>query len=234
LGHLKKWDNVKDADVEGANKMAKDLGLIGNDQKTSLELSDPPDNTQPTPWAWGLSLVIRKAAIQLGQKRKPTALMPWIFIPDSQAFHFIMAYDKAYKKTPVPTWTGFESTSPLYSEVIQMLVPKKYIRLIQNEFVSLDILYVQHNRDENPEKKSQVNDLKERIKYHYSVSAIWYKLRDYPWLKNYVKFGKAALTQLLNNYRLELKDAWVFGSAYVNRINAVKFWIEEQLKDNGK
>jgi len=67
LVHLKEWNDDEPANVEGANKIAQDLGLTGDKQETSLQLSDPSDNTQPASWAVGLSLVLLQANSQLKQ-----------------------------------------------------------------------------------------------------------------------------------------------------------------------
>jgi len=228
LGHLEEWNDKELANVKNANKIAEDLGLTGNDQKTSLQLSNSSDNTQPAPWTLGLSLVLAKAARQLYEQHKPTALMPWIFIPDGQAFHFIMVYEKARVTSFRRDHTYFDAMLPVDSKVIQLLVPEPEINFIKNRDVSLDVAYVRHNRDAIPERKSQMDDLTEYGRNSDGVYIIWEYLGCYPWLRNYVKFGKTALTQLIEH---ESSEAVVLlREEMPENVSDAKVWIEDQLK----
>jgi len=229
LEHLKEWNGGELANVEGANKIAQDLGLTGDKQETSLQLSDPLGNTQPAPWAWGLSLALLQAFRQLKQKNEPTLLMPWIFIPDGQVFHFTMVYRKASKETSLFGRFYFDPEVPVYSKVFQLLVPKPDIDFIKNTVVYLDVVYMWHNRRENLKRKSQVDDLTEYENYDDTLFNMWYKLTTYPWLRKYVKFGKAALTQLLAKYEEKRQYARNHGDEYV-KLNDVKVWLEGELK----
>jgi len=231
LGGLKKWSHGEYANVEGANKIAQDLDLTGDKQETSLQLSDPSDNTQPASWAVGLSLVLLQANSQLKQEQKPTLLMPWIFIPDGQAFHFIMVHGEISRKTSLVGWVKFDPEVPMYSEVAQLLVPKPDIDFIENAHVYLDALYVRHNRHENLKRKSQVDNLTEYQKKDGHLSNIWYKLMDYPWLEKYVKFGKTALEQLLVEYEGKRRSAMAIGDKYAKKLNDMKVWIERGLRE---
>jgi len=232
LVHLKKerntWSDDKLANVKGANKIAKDLGLTGEDQDTSLKLSDTPGNTQPAPWVESLSIIILKASSQLFTRKKPTALMPWIFIPDGQVFHFILAYQKDNWYVSIPEDISPRFDDPLYSRVMHQLLPKSDINFIKNKFFNLGISYVRHNRNPTSDTKSQVGDLteyKERDLYK-----IWDKLMGYPWLKGYVKFGKTATGQLLSVYETQLNLAKEF-KRDDTEIKKLKVWLSEQLRD---
>jgi len=237
LRHLKEWDNEVPANIESANKIAQDLGLTGDDQKTSLALSDPPDNTQPAPWAQGLSIVLFDVRGQLIFQQKPILPLLWIFIPDDQAFHFTMLYGKTTTSYPAGS-IEFSSKYPLELNMVHLLVPEPDINLLKEGMsVSLDAAYVRHNRDANPKKKSQVNSLTEYKKHDDKLNKFWYKLMYCPWLRNYVKFGKAVLTQLLAEYESELgplKMMWL-EKEDLKILNVVKGWLQqEQLKNDGK
>jgi len=234
LGHLKEWNNGELANVECANKIAQDLGLTGGNQKTSLALNDPLDNTQPAPWAEGLAIVLTKACWQLKGEQEPTLLMPWIFIPDGQAFHFTNVSWKLTMKTGTSISINFYRDFPSYSTVFQLLVPERYFSLLEEgKDVHLDSIYVLHNRDENPVRKSQVNDLMVYNSYKYTLKWIWYKLREYPWLRNYVKFGKTALAQLLAGYEQMVANNHG-GEKGLKQINDVKVLLQGQLENNDK
>jgi len=235
LVHLEKWNDDEFANVEGANKIAQDLELTGDSKKTSLQLSDPSDNTQPAPWAWGLSLALLQANKQLQYKQEPTLLMPWIFIPDGQAFHFTMMYEKASQETHLAGWVRFDPEDPVHSKVFQLLVPKPDIDVIREGMeVDLDAVYVRHNRCGNPERKSQVDDLTEYEKYSGFLFNIWHNLTNYPWLRKYVKFGKTALKQLVAEYEKDDRITMWFGNGFEKKLNEVKVWIENELSDVGE
>jgi len=121
------------------------------------------------------------------------------------------------------------------SEVIQLLFPGKDISLIEHTAVYLEAVYVQRHREENPKRKSQVNNLTEYRKNDPELNMIWYDLRDYPWLRNYVKFGRTALVQLLLIYEGQLEYAirCKLGNS-VKKINDLRAWIEAQSGNDGK
>jgi len=231
LDHLKEWNNGELANVESANKIAQDLGFTGATKATSLQLSDPSDNTQQAPWAEGLSLLLLQAIEQLKSHQKATALMSWIFIPDGQAFHFTLVYRKATVKAKTTGRIELDYKNPYYFLVSQLLVPEPAIDSFKDSYVDLDAIYVRHNRDENPERKSQVNDLMTHI-HNPVLDIIWYKFMKYPWLRHYVKFGKVVLTELLGDYE-SMKVS--LSEENKKKIDEVKEWLlEEQLKNGGK
>jgi len=225
----KEWNYHDHANVAGANKIAQDLGLTGRTKSTSVQLSDPSDNTRPAPWAVGLSIVLLQTNRQLYWKQEPTALMPWIFIPDGQAFHFTLMYQKVYEMMSAASVICFSSEFPLGFKVIQLLVPEPDIHLLKGNAIGLDAVYVRHNRDANPERKSQVNDLNEYRKHYNKLYRIWFSLMNSPWMRNYVKFGKTVLERLVGVYQ-PMKLAG--GSIAMKR--EVRSWLQEQLKEYNK
>jgi len=115
-----------------------------------------------------------------------------------------------------------------------LLVPEPDIDFIKNDYVFLDTVYVRHNRRENPERKSQVDDLMEYDHYDDSLFNIWYKLACYPWLRKYVKFGKNALTQLMDKYEVVRRGGSHRGDKFVKKLSDVKVWLGDELKDVGE
>jgi len=233
LDQLKEWNGDELGTFNVVNKIAQTLGLIGNDQKTSLELSDPPDNTKPASWAEGLSIVLIQVNMQLNKQQKPTLLMPWIFIPDSQAFHFTLVYRKVYAMQFSLSSMFLKPDYPKsLIKVLQLLLPAKDTHFM-NEIARLDAAYVRHNRDVDPKKKSQVNDLTEYYKYDGGLFIIWGALIRYPWLRNYVKFGRSALKLLLEDYETQHKYSNSNGDEKMK--NEAEVWLlQEQLKNDGK
>jgi len=233
LSHLKEWNKDELANVKGANEMAQRFGFTGDTKDTSFKLSDPSDNTQPAPWANGLSIVLLQAAIQLNEHKEPTLLMPWIFIPDDQAFHFLMVYQKITLKRSIPCGIYFRSDVPMYYKTLHLLIPESDTNFIKHTFVYLDAAYVRHNRDTDPKKKSQVNDLTEYQKDDPDLYRIWYELSHYPWLKHYVKFGKAALIQLLDKCEAQLEREKSLSGEYLKNVKDMRDWLlEEQWKNS--
>jgi len=169
--------------------------------------------------------------LQLTRSDELTLLMPWIFIPDGQAFHFTMVYQKAVRKTHL-SGLLYRYPDSLYSEVFKQLVPKLNHDFLNDKWISLDAVYVWHNRNGNLKRKSQVNDLKEYEKCDGGLSRIWRNLMDYPWLMDYVKFGKTALGQLLAEYETQLMQAQNLN--LVEKVNVVIIWIKKELKEGGK
>jgi len=201
LTDLKKWDDIELANAEDANKIAKDLGLTGDDpEETSLKLSDLSGNTQPAPWAKGLSFVLLQVSEQLKKIQEPTLLMPWIFIPNGQAFHFIMVFQTLafvmWEKNSLFLYNPSYSKGSLVYQMCNMLVPESDRSFIMGKYVSIDVIYVRHNRNVDPKEKSKVEDLTEYKMYDSYLSNIWNKLMDFPWLRKYVNLGKKAWTQL--------------------------------------
>jgi len=226
LGHLKEWSDVTPTDVEHANKIAQDLGLTGKTKDTSLQLSDPSDNTQPAPWAWGLSLVLLKASEQFRLGQEPTLLMPEFFVPDGQVFHFTMLYEIAFKKIPVASW--MYSHGPVYSKVFP-LAPKPDVDVTKERIPArLDIAYLQHNRDGPPKRMSLVNDLSGYVNEDQFLRHMRRKLMDYPWLRNYVKFGENALRQLLDAYK-KMGEMHRNNRGETVKISDVEVWLNKQL-----
>jgi len=232
LDQLKGLNDGKFADIEGANKIAKDLSLTGHTKDASLELSDPPDNTRAAPWVWGLSIVLLKAVAQFNQNQEPTALMPWIFIPDGQAFHFFMTARKVSSWSLSPNAVLYTSENGSSSTVFKTLVPEPDLRLLRGKYVSFEAVYVRHNRD-NPTRKSEVNDIADYKDYGLNLFAMSRQLRFYPWLRNYVKFGKTMLGQLLDESEQQLGRARD-DPEEVKTLNGLKVWIEKELEEYDK
>jgi len=124
--------------------------------------------------------------------------MPWIFIPDGQAFHFIMVYQeldvKGMWKEVTRIWCNPDDK--LIFSTCEMLIPKPDLNFIKGEHAGLDVVYVRHNRDKDPKEKSKVNDFEKYIEYDDDLSKLWDKLMNFPWLRTYVEFGRTALIQL--------------------------------------
>jgi len=194
-------------------KIAQDLGLTGDKQETSLQLSDSSDNADPAPWARGLYLVLLQANRQLSKKQKPTLLMPWIFIPDGQVFHFIEINGDFQ-------WMKLDYNTMDVPKVMELASKLKID--FKDTSVDLDVAYVWHRRNvENPTRKSMV--------WNYPKPRTLDKLMNYPWLKNYVKFGEHALNQLLDYCHSQSKDP-----NYSEKIKDLKAWVERKSYKTGQ
>jgi len=224
----KEWNYHDHANVAGANKIAQDLGLTGRTKSTSVQLSDPSDNTRPAPWAVGLSIVLLQTNRQLYWKQEPTALMPWIFIPDGQAFHFTITYWKTTKEASGHYWVSASAEYPAEYNVVRLLVPEPDFSLLKGMGVRLDAIYVRHNRDENPKRKSWMDDLTE-YKNNGGLYMILCELMYYPWLRNYVKFGEIALKQLLVEHETQLGDARARGETGT-KMKEQGAWLSKELE----
>jgi len=223
LVHLKEWNDGGLANIKYAKKIAEEFDLTGMTKDTSLALSDPPDNTQPAPWAKGLSFALIQVAEQLNRNKQPITLMPWIFIPDSQAFHFIMVYKDVSWKMDVSGDICIDSKYPEDFKLFQQMVPESDRDLIKKDAaISLGAVYVRHNRDEYPRRKSQVNDLtKYKADGLYGIQAV---LMNSLWVRNYVNFEKTVLEQLLAKYRADVMTG-------VAKADMLDVWLLDMLKN---
>jgi len=232
---LEKWFNSDLDSAEAANKIALNLGLIGDNRGNSLELTDPSDNTQPAPWARGLSFALLKAVKQLDENETPTTLMPWIFVPDGQAFHFIMVYKQTAMDKSKTSLFYYDPMNNLQPQAFQLLLPENFLYPSKITTIDLDALYVRHCRDENPKRKSQVNNLATFKKFNgNSLYSIWDELKRCPWLKNYVEFGKTALEQLLSEYEKQLKTAEMMKDENTENLKELGAWFQGQLGNVGE
>jgi len=225
LTGLKRWNNEEPANVKRANKIAQDLGLTGDDQETSVQLSDPDDKTQPAPWAKGLSLVLFQGVKHLGEGgEKCISLMLRIFVPGSQVFHFTMVNGPLH-------WIQLRYDDPNALILIKQLVPESDIDLIKDTWVSSDVAYVWHNRDvQQTTEKSQVNDLeKYDMTLEEGIVRIGSNLMYFPWLRNYVKFEKKLLEQLQG----KCNERSCFDKNNGNKENRenMNAWIKSELEE---
>jgi len=206
------------ADVERANEIAERLSLTGKTRDSSLQLSNPFNKARPAPWAEGLSLVLLQANEQLKQKREPTCLLLWVFIPDSQVFHFIEMNGEFQ-------WMKLDSDTMDVPKVTELASKLKID--FKDTGVDLDVAYVWHNRDvEKPTSKSQVLGIWGKGRdIGTTITRIFNKLMDYPWLRNYVKFGERALKQLLKDgpRRSEGPNS--------EKSNDMRAWLEKESHD---
>jgi len=221
---LKEWDEKEMVNVDAVAKLASRFKLTGKTLEESLTLSNP-DSTQPAPWTKGLAMVLKEAVCQISILTNPTALFPWVFIPDGQVFHFFIEYTFTSSSNSSPysicvKYAVGVNYYPIARKALEKLAPRAILEEIvkkgslyrnrdENKIsgdINMAAIYLYHHRNETPREKSQVKSLNiygdssDAIKSH--IWPIWW---TYPWLRKYVHFGREAVNEMLEVFNNEMQ-----------------------------
>jgi len=226
------------ASIHAANTLAQKLGLTGTTRDTSIELSSAPqqgDTSAPAAWVGGLAVLTQQLMVQVNHNEVPTLLLPWLYIPDSQVFNFMVEYDFQSQKTETQGTMFFapqgDSNRYTVNQVIERMLPLSERLRFEWSYFSFSIIYVLHLREGIPRVVGNeikvIETLQEYQKRYMGLYSVGCTLWTSSWLrkKGYVRLGKKALRELLEAPKTD---------AFSRQWEGWKEELEDELKKSEK
>jgi len=242
LSGLKEWKGEETARIVTVNTIAERLFLDNLLHPKYLHLSSP-DNNKPAPWCWGLSIVTLQLVVEVEHNRYPTALKPFLYVPEIQIFHLyvtqsLLAYHMSQRGSLLyaPSSEGNTLANRLWESMVSP------VRLNGNEGKLIPMMDAYTSAGKGGAPPVVFTTIDNFVKYkesfpvvfeqHKVVYGVWMLMELDLQFRKYVRFGEVATKQMLVLYDEVAEKAKMIPGAVVwlERLEPTKKWLEDQSK----